>query len=93
MAAFRCAATLHDVAVQAADTKAGKPSLHLVLDPLGPSAEIADPGRAAVRAAGRNRRRAATVVAAERGPSLVVDERSLALGTGLDVAAVAAEDD
>ena len=39
------------------------------------------------------RGRPAAVVAAERHPCLVIDERPLAVGAGLDVAAVAAHDD
>ena len=63
------------------------------LDALRAAAEVADPRRAAVRAAGRDRRRPAAVMAAQRRPGLVVDERPLALRAGLDVAAVAAQDD
>ena len=65
----------------------------LALDPFGAAAEVADPRRAAGRAARRERRRPAAVMAAQRRPGLVVDERPLAVGAGLDVAAVAAQDD
>ena len=71
----------------------GKRGPDLALDALGAAAQVADARRATVRAAGRQRRRAAAVVAAQRDAGLVVDERPLALGAGLDVAAVAAQHD
>ena len=87
------AAPLHDVAVQAPDPEIREAPPDLLLDPLRPAAEIADPGRLAVRAAGRDRGCPSAVVTAEARPRLVIDERALALRTGLDMAAIAAQDD
>ena len=90
---LRRAAVLDDVAVEAADPQAREALADLALDAFRAAAEVADPGRAAGRAARRERRRPAAVMAAQRRPGLVVDERALAVGAGLDVAAVAAQDD
>ena len=65
----------------------------LALDPFGTAAEVADPGRGAGRAAGRQRRGRAAVMAAQGHAGLVEDERPLALRAGLDGAAVAAHHD
>ena len=65
----------------------------LAFDALRAAAEIADPRRAAVRTARRERRRSPAVVTAQRRAGLVVDERAFAVGAGLDVAAVATQDD
>src|SRR4029079_437265 len=65
----------------------------LLLDALRSAAQVADPGRSAIRAAGGDRRSPAAVVAAKGRAGLVVDERAFAVRTGLDVAAVPAEDD
>ena len=90
---LRRAPALDDVAVEAADAQAREAVADLALDALRAAAEVADPRRAAGRAAGRERRRPAAVVAAQRRPGLVVDERPLAVRAGLDVTAVAAQDD
>ena len=57
--ALRRPAPLDDVAVQPADPEVREPPPDLVLDALRAAAEVADPRRAAVRAAGRDRRRPA----------------------------------
>ena len=49
---LRGALALDDVAVQAADPETREPLADLALDPLRATAEVADPRRAAVRAAG-----------------------------------------
>ena len=72
---------------------AGKRLADLALDALRAAAEVADPRRAAGRAARGQRRRPAAVMAAQRRSGLVVDERPLAVRAGLDVAAVAAQHD
>ena len=90
---LRRAAVLDDVAVEARHAQPGERLADLAFDAFGPAAEIADPRRAARRTARRERRRPAAVVTAQRRPGLVVDERPLAVGAGLDVAAVATEDD
>ena len=87
------AAALDDVAVEAPDAQPREPLADLALDAFRAAAEVADPRRGAGRAARRERRRPAAVVAAQRRPGLVVDERPLAVRAGLDVAAVAAQDD
>src|SRR5690242_17598973 len=66
---------------------------NLALHPFRAATEVPDPRRVAVRASGGQWRRATAVVAPERGAGLVVHERSLAIGTRLDVTAVAAEHD
>ena len=92
--ALRRAAPLGHVSIQAPDAQARRPLADLPLEPLGAAAEIADPGRGAVRAAGRQRAsRRPAVVAAQGRAGLVVDERPLALRARLDVPAVAAQDD
>ena len=65
----------------------------LALDAFRAAAEVADPRRRAVRAAGRERCRATAVVAAQGRAGLVIDEGALAIRAGLDVTAVAAQDD
>src|SRR4029077_2744333 len=84
---------LDDVAIQPADAQPGKPPADLLLHPLGAAAEVADARRTAARAAGRDPRGPAAVVTAQGRPRLVVDEGPLAVRTGLDVAAIAAEHD
>ena len=85
------ALALDHVAVEAAHPEVREPRPDLALDPLRAAAEVPDPGRAARRAAGRDRPRAAAVVAAERGARLVVHERPVAVGARLDRAAVPAQ--
>ena len=91
--ALRRAPALDDVAVQPADAQPGEALADLALDAFRAAAEVADPRRGAGRAARRERRRPTAVVAAQRRAGLVVDERSLAVRAGLDVAAVAAQHD
>ena len=50
---LRRALALRDVPVEPADAQAGEPVADLALDALGAAAEVPDPRRAAVRAAGR----------------------------------------
>ena len=91
--ASRSAAALHHVPIQAGNPEPGKPVAHLALEALRAAAEVADPRRAATRAA-RSERRGATAVVAPKGDTrLVVDERPGALRAGLDVPAVAAQHD
>ena len=89
----RGAAPLGDVAVQAIDAQArvGRPDL--ALDALRAATQVADARRGAARAARGQRRRPTAVVAAQGRAGLVVDERSLAVGAGLDVAAIPAQHD
>ena len=76
---LRRALALGDVAVEPRDPQPGEAVADLPLHALRPAAEIPDPRRVARRAAGRDRPGAAAVVAAERRPGLVVDERTLAV--------------
>src|SRR5207342_1935416 len=85
---FGGAPMLDDVAIQPPDAQAGERLAHLALDPLRPATKVPDPWRCAVRAARGERRRPSAVVAAQGGLRLVVDKRSFAVRTGLDVAAV-----
>ena len=89
--ALRGAASLHHVSVETAHAQRREARRDLVLQALGPAAEVADPRRTAGRAAPRHRPAPPAVVAAQRHPGGVVDERPLAVGTGLDMAAVPAE--
>ncbi len=89
--AFRGALPFRDITVQPADAESREPVADLALHPFRATTEIADPRGLAGRTAGRERRRPAAVVAAERRAGLVVDERSLAVRAGLDMTAVAAE--
>src|SRR6185295_18958967 len=89
--ALRGALALDDVAVQPADAEAGEPVADLALDPLRAPAEVADPRRAAVRAAGRHRPGPAAVMAAQGAAGLVVDERAGAVRARRDVPAVATQ--
>jgi hypothetical protein len=84
---------LYDVAVEPADAQAGEGVADLALDAFRPAAQITDARRAARRTARCERRRPTAVMAAQRRPGLVVDERALAIRTGLDVAAIPAHDD
>ena len=87
----RRALALDDVAVEPADAQLREADADLLLDALGAAAQVADARRGARRAAPRERRRRAAVVAAQRHDCGVEDQRALALGADLDVAAVAAE--
>ncbi len=90
---LRRALALGDVAVQPGHAQVGEAVAHLALDALRPAAEVPDPRRRARRAARRDRPGAPAVVAAERRPGLVVDERPFAVRAGLDGPAVAAQHD
>ena len=84
---------LDDVAVEPADAQTREALADLALDTFRAATEVADPRR---RAAGQRLaigRRGPAVMAAQRAAGRVVDERPLALGTGLDVAAVATHHD
>src|SRR5258706_7847955 len=85
-------AMLDDIAIESTDPQRREPLTNLALDALRATAQVANPRRAAGRTARGDRRRPTTVVAAEGRAGLVIDERSLAVRTGLDVTAVAAED-
>src|SRR4029078_9741343 len=67
-------AALDDVAVQPPDPEPREPLADLLLHPFRPAAGVADRGRLAVRAAGRDRRRPPAVVAAQARAGLVVHE-------------------
>ena len=87
------ALALDDVAIEPADPQLRVPLADLALDALGAAAEVADPRRRAGRAARGRRPGAAAVMAAQRGPGPVVDERPVAVGARLHVAAVPAHHD
>ena len=87
---FGGAPMLDDISIESTDPQRREALADLALDTLRATAEVANPRRAAGRTARRDRRRPAAVVAAEGPTGLVVDERPLAIGTCLDVAAVAA---
>ena len=83
---------LDDVPVKAADPQRREAPADLTLDPLRAAAEVPDPGRGTSRAAGREQRGGAAVVAPQGVAGLVVHQRPTALRTGLDVTTVAAHD-
>ncbi len=91
--ARRGPAMLDHVPVQPSDAELRERVPNLAFDAFRPATEIADPRRVTGRATGGQRRRPTTVVAAQRRTGLVVDKRALAIGTGLDVAAVTTEHD
>ena len=90
---LRGATMLDDVAVQAPDPQPREGLADFALDALRAAAQVADARRSARWTARRERGRPTTVVAAQCGARLVVDERPLAVGTSLDMAAVATQDD
>src|SRR4029079_16872199 len=80
-------------AIETAGPQPGEAVPDLALDALRPAAEVLDPRRVAAWATRGERERPAAVVAAERAAGLVEDERPFAVRAGLDVPAVAAQDD
>ena len=79
---LRGALALDDVAIEPADAEPREAVPDLALEALRAAAEVADPRRAALRAAGRHRPGAAAVVAAQGLARLVVDERPGAVRAG-----------